>query len=173
MVTPILTDVLSTVVDKDVSIKVVKDGKPVNSIDGVALNGTSDAKRNYQIKLDSYGQYTVDISAKDGAGKVASRKFFVAVVDVTAPVIEMKTAENVSIKKGATLTLKYSVKDDISSEEQINVTVFMRDVKANCFYTPNNNKIRFNNAGEFEVYIYAKDARGNISQKVIYVTVKR
>ena len=169
---PCVTDVLSTIVDKDVSIKVLKDGKPISSLDGILLNGKSDAMRDYQIKLESYGQYTVDIVAKDGAGKSTPRKFFVAVVDVTAPTIDLETSQIVSIKKGETLSLKYSVSDDISSEEQINVTVFMRDVKANCFYTPNTNKIRFNNAGEFEVYIYAKDARGNISQKVINVTVK-
>lgn len=170
---PCATDVLSPVIEKDVSIEILKDGKPVYSVDGVALNGSCDATRDYQIKLDSYGQYMVKLVAKDGAGKVTTRRnFYVAVVDMTAPTINLKTSQNVSIKKSETLTLKYSVTDDISTKEEINVTVFIRDIKTNSFYTPNSNKIRFATAGEFEVYIYAKDAKGNITQKIINVTVK-
>lgn len=171
MLKPCVTDVLSTVVDGEVSLYVEKDGEVLYSVDRVRLDETCDAMRDYQLKLESYGQYTISYAYRDGAGMLATKLCFVAVVDVNAPIIELSGDSKISVKQGKILTLEYKVSDDISSVEDIVVTVFMRDVKSNAFYTFNENKIPFHNAGTFEVYIYAKDGSGNYSYKTIMVTV--
>ncbi len=168
---PCVTDVLSTVIDGNISLYAEKDGEVLYSVDGVALDGYCDPLREYQIKLESFGQYSISFSALDGAGKPVSKMCFVAVVDVTAPEIQINGSETVSVKQGETLALDYTASDDRTAAENIVVTVFMRDTKSNAFYTFNEPKIPFFYAGQYEVYIYAKDESGNYSYKVIWVTV--
>lgn len=169
---PCVTDVLSTVLDGDISLYAEKDGEVLYSVDGVKLDGYCDALREYQIRLDGFGQYSISFTAKDGAGKIVSKMCFVAVVDRVAPVLTVNGNETPTLKKGDTLELSYTVSDDRTATENVTVTVFMRDVKTNAFYTFNEYKIRFSYAGEFEVYLYAKDEAGNYSYKIVRVTVE-
>ncbi len=167
---PCVTDVLSTVIYENISLFVEKDGEVMFSLDGVKLDSTCNPLRGYQIKLDSFGQYTITFMAKDGAGRSAQALCYVSVVDTVAPEIFVED-DSVKLKVGNTLDVKYSVTDDRTPAEDITVTLFMMDVKTNAFYTFNDFKIRFSYASEFDVYLYAKDAAGNVSYSVISVIV--
>ena len=169
---PCVTDVLSTVLNGNISLYAEKDGEVLYSLDGVALDGYCDPLREYQIKLDSFGQYSISFSALDGAGKPVSKICFVAVVDLTAPEIQINGSETVNLRQGKLFKLDYTVTDDRTAAENVVVTVFMRDTKSNAFYTFNEPKIPFYYAGKYEVYVYAKDESGNYSYKVIWVTVE-
>lgn len=169
---PVVTDVLSPAIDGNISVYAEKDGEAVYSIDGIKLNGYCDGTREYSIKLDSFGKYTVTFTATDGAGRTAIETIIVNVVDIVKPTITLNVDKNVSVAKGKTFTLKYSVRDDISSSENITVNIFFTDLKTNAFYTCNSNKIIFEIAGEYEVFIYAKDEAGNFAYESVIVNVK-
>lgn len=166
-----VTDVLSTIIDENVSFYAEKDGEVLYSVDGVRLDQTCDPFREYQIKLSEFGQYTVSWVVKDGAGKTTSKMCFFSVVDVKAPTITVVN-ESMSAKVGKLINVEYSVVDDHTETENIVVTVFIKDVKTNAFYTFNNNQVWFANKGEYELYIYAKDASGNCACKIINVTAE-
>ena len=168
---PCVTDVYSTVLYKDVTIEVKKDDKIISSLDGIKLDNVN-AMRPYQIRLDSYGTYYVTIKAVDGAGMLSDPVKTVSVVDMIAPTVNLKVKSNVTINKGETFTLKYSVSDDITPGKDIAVTIFLRDIKADAFYTYNTNSIRFNRVGKYQVFIYAKDQAGNFAYKMVNVTVE-
>ena len=169
---PTVTDVLSPVVEKNIRVFAEKDGEVVYSVDGVRLDGYCDATREYQIKLDGFGKYTVSFEATDGAGKKATEMIIINVVDITKPTITLNVDKNVSVSKGKTFTLEYGVQDDISSAENISVNIFFTDLATNAFYTCNSNKIVFNLAGRYEVFIYAKDEAGNFAFESVIVFVK-
>ncbi|MBE5733529.1 MAG: hypothetical protein E7347_00590 [Clostridiales bacterium] len=168
---PCVTDVYSTIINQNVTIKVTKDGKVLSSVDGVKLDNAN-AMRSYQVKLDSYGKYMVVITAFDGSDNDGDITCILSVVDSVAPTIKLNVDQNVNIKKGSTFTLKYSVSDDITAGKDIAVTIFLRDIKVNAFYTYNTNAIRFNRVGSYQVYIYAKDEAGNFAYKLVNVTVE-
>ena len=169
---PCVTDVLSTVLTENISLYAEYNGEVLCSVDGVSLDGYCDPLREYQIKLEGFGQYSISFTAKDGAGKRISKMCFIEVVDCVAPELTVKGGNTVTLAKGGTLKLDYTVSDDWTASENIVVTVFMRDLKTNAFYTFNDYKIRFAYAGKYEVYLYAKDESGNYSYKVIQVTVE-
>ena len=167
---PCVTDVLSTVIYENISLFVEKDGEILYSVDGVKLDSTCDPLRGYKLKLDSFGQYSITFTAKDSAGRSAQALCYVSVVDTIPPELSVED-DSISLKVGSTLDVKYSVTDDITPAEDIVVTLFMMDVKTNAFYTFNEFKISFTYAGEFDVYLYAKDAAGNVTYNVIRVIV--
>lgn len=168
---PVVTDVLSTVLIQDVILYVEKDGQPVYSIDGISMDGTCSVERKYQIRLDAYGQYNVTIMAMDGFGLSTTFSCYISVVDLTAPVIQLNTAKDSNISVGDVFTINYSVSDDICNAEQIVISILARDMKTNAFYSFNSNKIRFNRSGSYEIYVYAKDASGNVSYEILKVVV--
>lgn len=169
----------SDVVDPNVVISMtVTDGSGnvVKDINGVLLQNV-DPRVEYQVKLESYGQYSVVISADDTFNQRANnRKYTYAlnVDDDAAPEIEFSGDFVSTAKVGDVLIIPdFTVSDNITAAENIVVTKYV--------LTPNgvlvtlsgaSNSIRTATAGEYEFRIIAMDEAGNITmvRKAITVT---
>jgi hypothetical protein len=164
--------VIADVFDPDItySIEVCDpDGEYMTSIDGVKLDGTCEVMREYQIKLEKLGDYTIDYSAKDNAAyKPVEFSFGISVEDKNAP--EIKFVDVIrTANKGDTVNIaKLEVKDDVTAECTVRYTVLRPD---------NRNEVVTNSfivdlEGEYIVYAYVFDAAHNTSFATYTIVVK-
>ena len=171
---PVVTDVLSPISISDVHFIVKKDDAYLVSNDGVTLDQTCNAFREYEITLNEQGKYLIAYSAVDGYGNTLSESCYVVVIDNTAPAIKFVKdyGDKVTISVNETLDVGVRVYDDYTADEEIVTNVLVQDLKSSAFYTYKDYKIKFGYVGEFEVYVTAKDKTGNFSSVKLKVTVK-
>ncbi len=154
-------DVLGGKVECNVSC--IFKGAFVNTVGGNELNALS-ANEEYTFRFDAYGQYTVEFSAVDGNNKKATFSYVLTVTDIDAPTIELSSAVPSIVKVGSYLTVPAAtVKDNVSSEENISLFVNFTDVKGNITRRKVGDRIRFEQAGKYTLTYLAYDERNNVT----------
>lgn len=166
-------------VDPNVSITMtVTDGsgQVLSDVDGLLLQNVV-PDREYRVKLENYGQYTVVISAEDTFNQRAnSRKYTYAlnVDDDSAPIIEFNGEFQTEAKVGEAIVIPgFTVSDNISEAENIIVTKYVLTPNGVLVTIPEaSNSLIAANVGEYEFRIIAMDEAGNITmiRKTVTVT---
>ena len=118
------------------------------------------------------GKHRVDVTLKK-FNITRNVSFYVDVVDVEAPVIELKE-QNITITKGESLNVLDNVnivKDDVDGEIEYTTVADDKELKDIKYYTVNTN---FDNnvSGNYEVEVKAVDNSNNVSTATFTVTVE-
>ena len=159
---PEFADVLSPSVKSNCVVSVYKDGKAVRSTSGVVL-ANADAFAGYSFEIDGFGSYLVLYQYTDGSGKVGDDRYAITVTDIELPTLTLNDYDGnpVQVSIGAELSpLAYTVKDNITATNKINVTIIVYNVKGVAVCVTND-KFTLTKAGKYTVYIYCTDEAGN------------
>ena len=156
----------------------------VKTIDGVALDGTNNAFKDVQIKLEELGEYSVQYMATDVSGQQVSGKYFFTASDSIAPTIalsDFKEGVTYQVKLGQKLTIEYEASDNITPTEDLIASVM-------CYNLTSYGTTHYDRTGmeEFQIgsttfYIveegmhqidvYCRDTTGNTTIVTFYVMV--
>ena len=173
--TPTYADVLSTILDTDVSFSVRDpEGNFMTSVDGVLLNGKQDFKKNYQIKATAYGDYFVTYNVKDTSGKSARSVYVFSIIDMTSPTIELENGYNSQTKLTAKLgdvvkVAGYTVSDNVDVAENLNVSVHLFDPNKAQINLKGYTAFKANYMGEYQIMYLVYDMAGNYT--TVYYTI--
>ena len=143
------------------------DGNAVTDVDGVTLGGV--APKEYKIKLDKLGVYTVMFTAKDANGNISNRVYSIKSEDVTPPVLTIN-GEWKNGKLGETYTLPEIVATDDNGETSVRIMVLDPNGKVTVL-KPGVNAIKFAVAGKHTITVVARDKAGNTTSTRVAVTV--
>lgn len=151
-------------------------GKTVTSLNGVTLNG-ADPTKEYDIKLDVYGQYSVTYTAEDVFNQRANAtKFTYAlnVIDEVKPEIKFNGEFKTTVKVGEVIIIpSFTVSDNVTAAEKIRVTKYVLTPSGLLVTIPeDSNSVKAEKAGKYEFRIIATDEAGNVAMTRITVTVE-
>ena len=150
------------------------EGNIVTDVDGLKLNGV-DPGREYTIKLDGYGQYSVSYTATDTFNQrknTRSLNYTINVVDDVAPEIKFEAKFAETVKVGESMVIpKFSVTDNVSEEADITITKYVLTPSGVLVTIPeNSNAVKATQAGKYEFRIIAVDKAGNVAMERVTVT---
>lgn len=169
------TDVLSTVLNKNITLTVQsRNGDYLTSLDGVRLDGTCLATREYQVKLTEYERYTVRYTVVDGNGKFSPDTYFMTVTDSESPTITLDKGYGadtvVNAKIGDKIKIvSYTVSDDYSATDKLKTFVSVIDPNYAIEVLEGNSFVA-KMKGTYKICYYCYDETGNLSMQ--YYTVK-
>ena len=174
--TAVACDLIAPYLESGMKITVIMpDGSFAKSEDGVTLDGTNPVDREYQVKLNQVGVYSVVYSYTDQNGGFESFAYSPIVKDSQGPtiVVEGKVEDEVvSAKWGASVTVAtYSVSDDITAAENIDSCILVTYPSAIIREIPNGGSFYAEEKGRYTVMYYAYDEIGNVSWFIYYVQV--
>lgn len=168
-----VSDVLSPFCMSDLVLTVTDpDGDIVTSTDGVVLNENCSPDRTYEVVFEKYGYYDILYIAKDGSGNEATFLNRIFIEDAESPSISFERIEKETtvIEQAGEITLeKFTVSDNISSEDEIYVSVSIYDEWYVSVYSASvafadgkwGESVCNLTAGNYTVYVYAADEAGN------------
>lgn len=171
---PTVVDVYSTVINSNVSMKVEWNGNIMHSVDGVRLDTSCFALRDYQIVLSQPGTYRITYYATDGFGNSMSRSFNCLVGDTVAPTIEFVKSYGVGVNEfelGEEIDLRVSVYDEYTVANNVNLKVVVNDVKSGTFIPFSELILKINYLGDFKIFVIATDESGNSSYVEMLVKI--
>lgn len=146
-------------------------GKVVKDVNGNALSGVA-AEKEYQIRLDEYGQYKIKYKVKeeDWFDLDRTMQYLITVDDGNAPTIIVgETADK--MKVGDVFALPtISVSDDCTAEENIAVGVYVYNPQGKMIKL-SGKYFKFDLVGTYEFRVIAIDEAGNTAVKAFKVTV--
>ena len=152
----IAEDFLDTNVQATVTVTLKKhDGKKVD------LLTNADATVAHVVKLDSYGDCTIQYSVKDSAGYQRSPKATVRVVNLVEPEIHVEGSFTEGVRLGDTIKFPNATAvDDLDGALEVSYFVVLPSgtikMITNREYTPTV-------AGRYKIRIFAMDGSGNIA----------
>lgn len=152
----IAEDFMDTYVEATVTVTLKRyDGKKID------LLTNADATVAHVVKLDEYGDCTIQYSVKDTAGTPRSPKATVRVVNLVEPTITVDGSFLEGVKLGSTITFPNATAvDDVDGALEVNYFVVMPSGTIKMLtgreYTPTV-------AGRYKIRIYAMDGSGNIA----------
>ena len=150
-------NVTFSVTIKDPSNKVIKDTS------GLLLENV-DPHKEYQIKLDAYGQFKVNYTATDSfSGRKANLVYAINVDDNKGPTIIFDHAFQATAKVGDTLIIPdFQVTDNVCGASEIGVmkSCLAPNGEVVEFYE-NSNAILATKAGVYQLRVFAIDKSGN------------
>ena len=133
-------------------------GAYVTDVEGVVLDGTQDATKDYTFITDQYGDYVIQYIIQDGAGKTDYYVYAVTAKDVEGPVVTLLKHKE-SAKVGDTVELAVAeAADNITQECSIFAYVF--DPEGNNVKTEEGT-FEATMAGVYSVRYMAFDEDGN------------
>ena len=92
------------------------------------------------------------------------------VLTFTGNIVENGTIE---ISEGETLVVTFTVRDETSTDEEIEWYITVMDMKSYYIYSyQGTNQLKFLYKGTFEVKLICRDAAGNYTDKSFTVVVK-
>lgn len=165
-------DVLDPNVTVSVTV-VTPSGAYAVSTDGVSLN-RADCSRNYQIKLEEYGQYEVTYRTKDNKDAVRrGASYTIKVKDVNPPIVSFEKGFKTSCKVGEEYVIPdYTLKDDVSSADKIESRVYIVN-PFDKIEAVDGKTYTFKTVGEYTIYVFAYDEAYNYTFYTVNVTVTR
>ncbi len=151
------------------------DGNIATDINGKSLSEVS-TNVAYQVKLESFGQYIVELTAKDTFNKNANTtmmRYALNVDDNVAPIIEFKYDFKTEAKVGDVIVIPtFTVSDNITAAENIIVKKYYVSSTGVMYpITGNSNSVKMTTEGIYEFRIVAVDENGNMQMARAYVTV--
>ena len=158
-------DIIAPYVKSGLRLTVRKpNGSYATSLDGVVLNGTCSIDREYELKLDSIGFYSVLYEYSDQNGGSCAYAYSPIVRDETAPVLTVsgvKEGSTVSAVYGATVKVaNYTVTDNVSSGEALFTTVCIM-APSGFFTQVTDGKFYAKEKGNYTVIYFCYDEAGN------------
>lgn len=149
------------------------DGGSVTDLGGVTLDGGDGAAQSpcvmHEIRLDSYGRYSVSYTATDGSDNNYRYSYSITVADITPPVITLGEADKLA-KVGDTVKIaSATVTDDRSENLTVSVYLTLPDGRVMRL---DGTAFVANQKGRFIVTYYATDEEGNVALESYAVTVE-
>ncbi len=149
-------------------------GKVVTDVDGLKLNGV-DPGREYTIKLEDYGAYSISYTASDTFNsRKNTRKlnYIINVVDDVAPEIKFEAKFAETVKVGDRMVIpKFTVTDNVSEEADITITKYVLTPSGVLVSIPeNSNSVKAVQQGKYEFRVIAVDKAGNVAMERVTVT---
>ncbi len=151
-------DVLSAVLDPTITVS-DKDGKAVKTTNGIELKDAV-ADKEYEIKLDKIGVYTVTYSAEDAAGRKVSVSKNIEIIDDVLPTLELKGKYSESVSAGKTVKVKKYKISDNGNTDNVKVTVYYGSPNG-ILEKVKDGKIETKEKGLYTVYYFMTDENGN------------
>lgn len=144
-------------------------GEYIKDENGVLMDGTQDATKDYTLVLDEYGDYVIRYSIKDSNGKSDYYVYSVSAKDVTGPTITLRKHKE-SAKKGDTVKVAGAdVTDNISEECTVEAYVF--NPKGESVKTTEG-EFKATMSGVYTVRYIAFDESGNCAFAFYKINVK-
>ncbi len=147
-------------------------GKIVRDVNGRKLEN-ADPTKEYEIELESYGQYRVAYTATEINWWNRSKPFqyMITVYDGDAPEITLNGNPKYTVKVGETWSLpQFTVKDNVTAADKIAVGKYVYTAEGKMIKL-DGNSFRFGESGKYKFRIIAMDEQGNTAVKEIVVTV--
>lgn len=163
---PVCADVFSPSTADNCTVSVYKNGRAIQSTDGTELKNINDFSKEHSFAIDGYGSYLIVYEYKDGAGKKDDLRHTITITDVVAPTIEFKNYNGSVINVGRneiTPVLEYTVSDNYTALEDLEIWVFVYDQKGVCVSAGKDSFI-VKKAGKYTVWVYCVDQAGNSSE---------
>lgn len=151
-------------------------GQPIRDINGVLLEN-ADPTKDYVIKLDDIGRYSVNYSIEEAAEFVSKPNpqpfdYTLNVVDKIAPTIEWKGEFVTTLNVGEVFIVpEYVVSDNYNTAEELGVAVYVETPVHQLFMLPGNS-IQMTHVGEYKIRVMVVDKTGNITTEIYFVEVK-
>ena len=150
------------------TLSVTYNGNYITAEDGTVLNNVK-ADREYRFRANKYGNYQIDIEAKDNYSELTNKQKttrvskIVSVVDMVAPTITFKHKFNQNVKLGEFIVIPdFSVSDNLSEKNKIIVRKYVYTSGGVVVSIDSDvNGFKPSQAGEYEVRIIAEDEAGN------------
>ena len=159
---PEFADVLSPSAKSNCVVSVYKDGKAVKSVNGVIL-ANADAFAGYSFRIEDFGSYLILYQYTDGSGKVGDDRYAITVTDIELPEVTLNDYDGKPVQVSVNTELSplaYTVKDNITATDKINVTIVVYNGKGVAVCVTND-KFTLTKADKYTVYIYCSDEAGN------------
>ena len=163
-------DVLSSKTELALTVR-DPEGFIVTANDGTVLDGSCDPSKDYEIKMEQYGAYTVEFYIKDGAGNEQVYMYGFSCVDKDAPTIQVDTS-NASAKLGSMVSVrKYTVFDNMTDAKNLTVSryVLAPDYSMSAVI---GESFKVTQKGVYTVYYYCRDELNNLAIQKYYVIVE-
>ncbi len=159
---PVVTDVLSPIVAKNVTVSVYFNGKPISSIDGVLMNQITDFTRPYEIEITAYGDYLIIYNYTDGRNPISHTEI-VKVIDREAPVLTLSTTE-LTVAVNQTVKMELTATDNITSFDKLKFWYAIVDANG-LVVKLEKGEFVVEKKGEYTIYVYCEDETGNSTVK--------
>ena len=173
LASPRFMDLLSGINVSSIYFTATFNDQPVQSVDGVTLDGTQDWRKDYEIKLSSVGNFMFTYYCEDNLGNKYNDSYTATVLDSEAPVITIQNDYNentvVYVNAGEEFEFEYAVEDD--SEATHYVTIY-RDKSVTQVHFNAGNKFTLIDKGIYTIKIVAADAVGNLAVKSFKIEVR-
>jgi hypothetical protein len=166
---PDVTDALTPILAKNVSVSVYYKGNPVTAEDGTVMLNVSDFSKEYDIKITSYGDYLITYSFTDGRNGQPYTDA-VRVIDNVAPQITLNTTM-VEASVGQEISVGYTISDNVTAANKMEVWYIVMDAEAKIHVTANAPFI-MNTAGVYRLQVWCIDGAGNATKAEAILTVK-
>ena len=164
----------SDVLDPNSSVTVTvrnPDGKIVRDTDGILLEKVV-ASKEYQIKLEGYGQFIVTYEAMDTADNTSNFIYAINVEDDVAPTIEITGSLPKTVKVGDTVRVPaFKVSDD--QDENVEATVYVTTSHGEVIFLGSHNAFKPKYEGTYTLRIRAMDKAGNVSYETLTFEVTK
>ena len=141
----------------------------MKDINGVALDGTQDATKDYTIKLTEYGDYTITYTATDGNGKSDEYVYTIASKDVIRPSVELKRHKTTAKQDATVKVAKVVVEDDITKNCTVNTYIINPE---GVMETVSDGKFKATMTGIYTVRYIVFDESGNCTFASYEINVK-
>lgn len=144
-------------------------GAYVTDENGVALDGTQDATKDYTFIVEELGDYVIRYVIQDGKGKTENYVYAVTVKDIVAPTITLQDHKE-SAKLGETVALAGTeVTDNLTKECTVAAYVFDPEGE---YVTTADGKFEATMSGVYTVRYMAFDEDGNYAFAFYEINVK-
>ena len=144
-------------------------GEYVKDENGVVMDGTQDATKDYTLVLDEYGDYVIRYTIKDGKDKIDHYVYSISAKDVTNPIITLLKHKE-SAKTGETVEVAGTEVTDNISENCTVVAYVFNPEGANVKTT--DGKFEATMSGVYTVRYMAFDESGNYAFAFYKIDVK-
>lgn len=162
-------DVLNYVAQPTVTV-IAPDGTEVKAEDGTVLKNVS-ADKEYKIKVEQLGQYTINYSATDEAGRTTTTSKSYGVYDNELPTVTLKRAFPKKVRAGKTVKMKKYEIEDNGNIENVDVTIYCGTPSGSLEQVVNN-RIPTKEVGTYYIYFYLTDENGNTNVQIFSFEAK-
>lgn len=151
-------DVLNYVSKPTVTI-LAPDGSEAKAEDGTVLKNVP-ANKEYRLRAEQLGQYTITYSAKDEAGRMTDVSKTYSAFDDELPTVKLKGKFPKSVKAGKDVKVKRYKIEDNGDKEKVKVELYY-GTPGGLLEKVEGKKIPTEEKGTYYVYFYLTDENGN------------
>ena len=159
---PVVTDVLSPIVGKNVTVSVYYNGKPIESTDGVLMNRIADFTRPYEVEIQSYGDYLIIYNYTDGRNAVSHTEV-VKVIDREAPTMTLEVTEVTVAVEEDVAPVAVTASDNMTASEDLTFWYIIVNENGQIVKSAQGT-FYLTKKGDYTVFVYCSDETGNYVQ---------